>query len=354
MNVQKYLRGRAGFTLIELLVVIAIIAILIALLVPAVQKVREAAARTQSINNLKNLGLASHSFHDVVKSLPYNGVSADTIVAPFYFNLPKQSSNKSGSWCWQILPYIEQSPLYNIAISPTSPNGPIPPYVCPGRGRAGAMPLPQNVLQAVPTSPVVPIVLPNTPTTDFVINPYLNDGATGQLDATNKKRTLIGISDGSSNTILYGHGQMNPIDYSSSIIVGAPGPVNLTSTPPVLPSDFYINSCLNGGTSATALQATVVTNPTVQPLYWFQRDTGTTANATPKNGTRGWGGPYGQGGLMCMGDATVRMFPYTIAQGQVINGIGHNATIAVPVPSALVLGAFLTPSGGEAVSLPDT
>lgn len=95
MNIQRTLRR--GFTLIELLVVIAIIAILIALLLPAVQQAREAARRTQCKNNLKQLGLALHNYHDVHQCFPFG----------------HEGTTKAFSALSMLLPYIEQSTLYS-------------------------------------------------------------------------------------------------------------------------------------------------------------------------------------------------------------------------------------------------
>jgi prepilin-type N-terminal cleavage/methylation domain-containing protein len=104
-------RSRLGFTLVELLVVIAIIGVLVALLLPAVQAAREAARRSQCGNNLKQLGLAMHNYHDVHKRFPALGTQ-------WY------GGGRWYAWTMPILPFIEQTPLYDGMMVQAIPRGP--------------------------------------------------------------------------------------------------------------------------------------------------------------------------------------------------------------------------------------
>jgi len=178
-----------GFTLIELLVVIAIIAILIGLLLPAVQKVREAAARMSTTNNLKQIGIASHSYHDNFNKMPLGGSNTTNVV----------------DWCWafQILPYIEQGNMYNSAKAGTYPNNGVKTYLCPGRSHT-----PTSTTGA--NSPGI-----NGPHTDYAINSvsFVNES-----NLTGRAITMSNIttSNGTSNTILVGEKSMDPANYSNT------------------------------------------------------------------------------------------------------------------------------------------
>ena len=114
---HSHSRRPGGFTLVELLVVIAIIGILVALLLPAVQAAREAARRTQCLNNLKQLALASHNLHDKFETLPRNG-SEINLLDSHNRGPQGQGTGCCGlaaprwSWIARVLPYIEQENLY--------------------------------------------------------------------------------------------------------------------------------------------------------------------------------------------------------------------------------------------------
>jgi prepilin-type N-terminal cleavage/methylation domain-containing protein/prepilin-type processing-associated H-X9-DG protein len=204
--------NRKGFTLIELLVVIAIIGILIALLLPAVQKVREAAARLQCENNLKQIGLALHSFHDTNNRFP-SGImvpvgtgQSGQMPPPLCPRCPQAPvPGHFGSWLTYILPNVEQGNLYNnldltqreyaYSQGPNSWGAKVVPlYICP--------------------ADYVPLEVIQYGVYNFGVNSYFANAGTKAWPASNaslngvmyyNSSTRINqISDGTSNTLLAG------------------------------------------------------------------------------------------------------------------------------------------------------
>jgi prepilin-type N-terminal cleavage/methylation domain-containing protein len=187
---------RHGFTLIELLVVIAIIAILIALLVPAVQKVREAAARTQCINNLKQIALATHGFHDSYKYLPPGYGDAATGIR--------------GTSFFHILPFIEQGALYNSSlIGGVNDNSFGAKWAGGGNPVCGT----KVVAYLCPADPFVnsfsDVNWAPQGSGCYAANSQVFNCAVGyqtspaSYTGTFTKVTLVGITDGTSNTIFF-------------------------------------------------------------------------------------------------------------------------------------------------------
>ncbi len=214
---------RRGFTLIELLVVIAIIAILIGLLLPAVQKVREAAARMSCSNNLKQLGLALHGYHDAYLRLP-PGAAEDQ--PPF----GTAGGGWGSSWKVYILPYIEQDNIYKLWVFNNSS----------GYSNAANCLLVNRIT-------IKPYRCPSSPIPDFYNNSNNGGGSiemmtsyTGVAGSTlldvngsgygpssgagiliaNGQITMVGITDGTSNTIMVGEQSNHLRDANNNPIPG--------------------------------------------------------------------------------------------------------------------------------------
>jgi len=211
----KWMRSRKpGFTLIELLVVIAIIAILIGLLLPAVQKVREAAARLKCQNNLKQMGLAVHNFHDVSGFMPPGGF------VPW---------GAEGGWACNILPYIEQGNLANLNtaknVDPLRYKAGPPIFYCPSRRNAVASPTQANryLMDYASATPG------DTPTSwdqfwygdiwgmGWVSQQYKGIIVRGGYDSSGKwqggKVTMVSITDGTSNTLMIAEKRLDSRNY---------------------------------------------------------------------------------------------------------------------------------------------
>ncbi|MBA4063150.1 MAG: hypothetical protein C0501_05450 [Isosphaera sp.] len=179
-------RVRTGFTLVELLVVIAIIAILIGLLLPAVQKVREASARAKCLNNMKQVALAIHSYHDVIGQYPtYNGI------APAPGGKTLRTDNVKavyGSWVVHILPYLEQQDLYDAIKSDVDQ--------VDNRGTTVNIPGGPIITPAVPAVPAVydrtgMTFVPGTPAIPATFNQYV--GSQQYVSTTNGNGYTVSV-----------------------------------------------------------------------------------------------------------------------------------------------------------------
>ena len=324
---RPYFLRRAGFTLVELLVVIAIIGVLVALLLPAVQAAREAARRTQCGNNMKQIGIATHNFHDTYNKLPVGTHDDD---------------NRSFCWRTWILPFAEQTPLYTKMVEAGMW---VPPQMgggangvnvdsVPGSEIAGITALSDLCKTAKLNFYMCPSdVLPERDNDNYYKTNYCGnmgpivgtvttcasadakgDKQTGVFMFANDNNTtwsngLHSITDGTSNTIMAGE-----VTVSENVKQASTN----DSRYPIWPGGNN-----NGGCSGTA--AAGATLRFVDTNYFINRKVGVESNSS-------FGSKHPGGAQFVLGDASVRFITENI--------------------SMVIYRAAGTRDGGEAEQLP--
>jgi len=349
---------RKGFTLIELLVVIAIIAILIGLLLPAVQKVRESAQRTQSVNNLHQIALAFQSYHDANNELPHNGTWNNTQwqwgpgLGDWVHNYPTTATSPGCTWAIKILPFIEQGNLLNNYSYKT----PVNVFMDPGRGGNGLVMAPGRAWDGKADDSVYW----DGQVTDYAANSQLigsGINTEGPVTAPNFTSTwtgpvsgwptfhrrLGGFQDGSSNTLCVGTKGMATQVYNSrgcSNFTLTNGATQACNDDPITTPGPAVMGTLRGFGPDDVWWTAGTGVPFPGHKYnlasgwdsWYFYTFAVVKDAPNLDSWNRWGSPYSSGAPVALCDGSVRVLSYSTTKEVVL--------------------AICTPNGGETVSLP--